>query len=140
METHENEELPLLKALAELQRLTLGSFDRRQFNCTKTQLTIFAALSRRGSLTMRQVAEYISSSSEQATRAVAPLVDMGYVERFIIPENRTRVHVRLTQEGTEYARRQSVAICRQIAGRLSDEDRLRLNQAAQTIITMAEKV
>ena len=101
MDVHENgwEESSLLTVLPLIQRLILSSINREKFPFTKTQLSIFALLSSRDSLTMKEVAGYISSSKEQATRAVAPLVDAGYVERFVDPSNRTWIHIRLTPDG-----------------------------------------
>ena len=48
---------------------------------------------------MKEAASYISSSKEQATRAVAPLVDKGLMERYTDPANRNYVHIQLTDTG-----------------------------------------
>ena len=56
---------------------------------TKTQLLIVTALSYHESFHMSQLAAYLSFSKEQATRAAAPLVEAGLVERFAQSENRT---------------------------------------------------
>ena len=66
---------------------------------TKTQLLIVTALSYHESFHMSQLAAYLSFSKEQATRAAAPLVEAGLVERFAQSENRTRVFLRLTADG-----------------------------------------
>ncbi len=139
-----DDEIPLLAALPLLQRLAMSSFNMKHFSYTKTQLTIFMVLSQFDSLTMTQVAEYISSSNEQATRAVAPLVDAGYVERFIEPENRTKVHVRLTAQGHQYlderSREYHSALKKRLEASLSDVERRELRQAVNTIIKIMDKV
>ena len=48
---------------------------------------------------MKEAASYISSSKEQATRAVAPLVDKGLMERYTDSANRNYVHIQLTETG-----------------------------------------
>lgn len=70
---------------------------------TKTQLLIVTALSYHESFHMSQLAAYLSFSKEQATRAAAPLVEAGLVERFAQLENRTRVFLRLTADGKNLA-------------------------------------
>ncbi len=99
---YRDDDIRLLALLPLINRTILTASRIREFGYTKTQLTIFAALTLRESLTMSQVSGYISSSKEQATRAVAPLVDEGLVERFVDPENRTHIHIRLTAKGNEF--------------------------------------
>ena len=84
-----------------LQSVVLSCVDRKRFQFTRTQQSILTVLSMEGETTMKQIAKYIVSSQEQATRAVAPLVDAGYVERRTDPTNRTRVYIRLTDEGRD---------------------------------------
>lgn len=145
METHENgwEESSLLTVLPLIQHLILSSINRDKFPFTKTQLSIFALLSSRDSLTMKEVAGYISSSKEQATRAVAPLVDAGYVERFVDPANRTRIHVRLTAEGRAFMQSCWYEIhqnlTRTLQERYTPEEQARLKDSLNTIVTILSK-
>lgn len=140
----DSDEVPLLAALPVIQRLIMSSFNMKTFNYTKTQLTIFSVLSQHESLTMTQIAEYISSSNEQATRAVAPLVDAGYVERFIEPDNRTKVHVRLTPAGEAYIAERTkeyyACLKKRLENSLSPQDRKELAQAVNTIINIMDRV
>lgn len=99
---HCDEEIRLLMLLPLINRTILSASGIRELGYTKTQLTILAALALRDSLTMSQIAGFISSSKEQATRAVAPLVDHRLAERFTDPENRTHIHIRLTDKGSEF--------------------------------------
>ena len=97
-----SEELSLLRTYLQLQRVVLSGIDKKQFRHTKTQFIILTVLALRGPLYMSQIAQYISSSNEQATRAVAPLADEGLVERTIHPDNRKHVYVSLSEQGREY--------------------------------------
>ena len=92
----------LLALLPLISKTVLAASSLREAGYTKTQFLIITALSHRENLTMGQVAGFISSSKEQATRAVSPLVDHGLVERYTDPNNRTKVHIRLTETGRNY--------------------------------------
>ena len=145
MEPHESdwEENSLLVVLPLIQRLILSSVNRERFPFTKTQLSIFALLCSRSSMTMKEVAGYISSSKEQATRAVAPLVDAGYVERFVDPANRTRIHIRLTSDGVAFMRSCRDEILRNLSRTLEErytpEEQAQLKDSMNTIVTILSK-
>ena len=89
----------LLRLMPMIQKVILSCWDREKYPYTKSQLTLFMALLQKDSLTMKEAASYISSSKEQATRAVAPLVDKGLMERYTDPANRNYVHIQLTDTG-----------------------------------------
>lgn len=89
----------LLKLMPMIQKVILSCWDREKYPYTKSQLTLIMALLHKDSLTMKEAASYISSSKEQATRAVAPLVDKGLMERYTDPANRNYVHIQLTDSG-----------------------------------------
>lgn len=138
------DEVPLLTALPLFQRLAMSGFNGKHFRFTKTQFMIFSALALSESLTMSEVAEYISSSHEQATRSIAPLVTMGYVERFVNTDNRTKVHVRLTDAGrgflTELSRDYYGTIKKRLDNSITEDDRQRLRDAVGTIIEIMRKI
>jgi len=83
----------LLKLMPMIQKVILSCWDREKYPYTKSQLTLIMALLHKDSLTMKEAASYISSSKEQATRAVAPLVDKGLMERYTDPANRNYIHI-----------------------------------------------
>jgi len=89
----------LLKLMPMIQKVILSCWDREKYPYTKSQLTLIMALLHKDSLTMKEAASYISSSKEQATRAVAPLVDKGLMERYTDPANRNYIHIQLTDTG-----------------------------------------
>ena len=144
MDVYTAEEVPLLTALPIIRRLLLAGFDRERFPFTRTQIYIFAILSYKGSLTMSELAGYISSSREQATRAMAPLVDAGFAERYTDPENRTHIHVRLTPLGREELRAMRGSIRSNLNDRLAESltgaELAELQETTQKLIALLGKV
>ncbi len=134
----------LLRAMYLLQSTVMSCVDRKKFPYTRTQLGIFTILAAEGELTMKRIAKYISSSQEQATRAVAPLADAGYVVRRTDPSNRTRVYISLTEQGRQLLEENREvfrqALSAKISGSLSEEEKSALFAAAQQIIDTAEKL
>jgi len=139
-----DDDIRLLALLPLINRTILSASRIREFGYTKTQLTIFAALTLRESLTMSQVSGYISSSKEQATRAVAPLVDEGLVERFVDPENRTKIHIRLTEKGMAYVGQSNQRFVknlhRTMKEKITSEEMLELKQCVKTMLRILSKL
>lgn len=133
----------LLTLLPLINKTVVSATELKEFGYTKSQFIIFSALTRCGDLTMSQVASYISSSKEQATRAVAPLVDDGLVERYIAPENRTRIHIRLTNKGSEFMNQCKNRFHQKIQllmdDKITPEEKEDLNQAIETLIRILSK-
>ena len=146
MLTHEysEEDVPLLLLYPLLQKLILSAADMRETGHTKTQHIIFFALALREHLTMSEIAEYISSSKEQATRAVAPLVDEGFMVRSISPENRTQVHITLTEKGREhvklYREKIHTGLNELLTAAISPAEAEELRQAVSSILRILSKV
>ena len=115
-----------------------------QPHLTKTQLLILAALCYRGSLNMSQLAAYLSCSKEQATRAVAPLAEAGLLERFMQPENRTKVFLRLTDTGKAFACSMRAHFSEQLQARaegvLSEAELQQLQASAETLLRLLSKL
>ena len=98
-EGNSEKESSLLRLVPLVFKISRFGSARREFDLTKSQMLLMLALYHYGSVTMKQVSEFISSSKEQATRAVHPLVDRGLVERFELETNRKHVYIRLTESG-----------------------------------------
>lgn len=134
----------LLSLLPLIYKTVASASNLRDFGYTKTQLLIFVVLSTHESLTMSQIAGYISSSKEQATRAVAPLADDGLVERYIDPENRTRIHIRLSEKGSEFVEQYKLRFFRNLQAmlheKLTEEEMLELRQAVDTTVRVLSKL
>ena len=60
------------------RKLVFDTFDKKKYDITRTQQIIMLSLCIEGTLTMSQLASKINTSNEQATRAVAQLVDKGF--------------------------------------------------------------
>ncbi|MCR5825549.1 MAG: hypothetical protein K6G54_03185, partial [Oscillospiraceae bacterium] len=97
-----------------------------------------------GEMTMKRVARSIASSQEQATRAVAPLADAGYVERRTDPSNRTRVYVRLSESGRQLLEEKRAMLTEGLSARLnaalSEEEKTAMYEASSCIIQLTEKI
>lgn len=130
--------------LQPLMSKILSFYDFKKIGYTKSQILIFSALSMRENLTMGQVAGYLSSSKEQATRVVAPLVDDGLVERYVDPENRTRIHIRLTPQGAAFMdscrNRFQENLHTALAASLTEEEQLELRRSLDSMIRILSKL
>ena len=124
--------LYMLRSLPLMHRLLRMIFIGEKARMTKTQFYILITLSVIPSLTMTEIAEHIGASKEQATRAVAPLVDGGMVQRTVMPCNRTRVYVSLTETGQKYIR-EMIARCSE---RLDERMTERLTPEEQSALQM----
>ena len=134
----------LLSSLSVLYRFALQNIYEKHADITKSQFLIIVALYKNASLTMSEVAEYISSSREQATRALSPLAEKGLVERYTDPSCRKHVRVRLTSDGRETIRRHIAISEEKVHQRLSEslneEEMTDLRLAFQTIIRLLGKI
>lgn len=135
---------PVFALLPQLWRLVLTPKSHRDYGYTKMQLVILNALAARGTLNMSQIAEFIGASKEQATRAVAPMVDAGLAERIVPEENRTQVKVRLTDAGCEfmrgYFRSVQTRIHERLDASLTPEERAELRSSLETAAELLMKV
>ena len=142
-ETTDND-MPLLTVLPLLYKQVMSSVKGRQSGLTKTQIIILSSLAFHGTMHMSQIACYISSSKEQATRTVAALVDEGYVERTQDLSNRTRIYIRLTAEGQSFLDRCRSEIEEKLradlAGTISPEEQTELLSAARTMARILGKL
>ena len=140
----EGGDVPLLAVYPAFQKLILGSFRKKQILHTKSQLLILLALNTQERLTMTQIAQYISSSNEQATRALAPLAEEGYVERSIDELNRTHVLVCLTEKGREYLQARLAELRTDLNQRvrrsLSPEEQAELRSSVYSLKRLLEKI
>ncbi len=143
--TESNAEKPdFLSLLPLIYGLVLTGSRIKDHDITRMQMILLLALSRRERLLMSRVAEYMSSSREQATRAVDHLVKEGYVERLPDETNRTHVFIHLTAKGTELLDRCHVdadeRIHRTMDGRLSDDEVRALGYHLSEVIRLLDKI
>ncbi len=140
----QDDEIPLLTLMPLLYKQVMASSAFKTSGFTKTQIIIMSALASRGPLRMTQVAETLSSSKEQATRAVAPLVKEGLVKRTRYAANRTRVYVDLTEKGSDFMEKSNRAFDRYINEKLArsvtPEEKEELHQAVNVAIRALDKI
>ncbi len=133
-----------LSLLPLIHKTVYNALSPKELGYTKTQFLILVTLYTCEDLTMTQVASYISSSKEQATRAVAPLVDDGLVERYVDPQNRTKVHIRLTEKGLEFMNKYNTLFlddARELMqAHLTDDELIELRKAIEVIIRLLTKI
>lgn len=140
---NENAIFSLFEIYPVCQKIILNSIDIKHTDFTKTQLFIMFALMGKPSLNMSQIAAYIASSHEQATRAVAPLVKAGCVERFCDESNRKLVLIRLTAEGRNFISFEKEQLKKNLISRLdklTKEEREEFNKATFTTLRILKKL
>ena len=133
----------LIEVFPLCQKVILNTVDFKDHGFTKTQLCILLSLTAKSPLTMSELAAYIASSNEQATRAVAPLVKAGYLERIQDEKNRKLVLVQLTLYGKEMMQIEEVKLKETMAAKtnnLSPEEREAFAQAVNTTVQILKKL
>ncbi len=125
------------------RKLIYESFDKMDDSLTRTQQIILLALSVQDNLSMSQLADRICTSNEQATRAVAQLVDKGYVIRMQNKQNRRVVNISLTEKArnhVEEAKQVVLSDTLSTAKGLTDEELKTLNTSLSNVITIFNKL
>lgn len=110
---------------------------------TKSQANLMVGLTLFESMTMTQASEHLAVSKEQATRAVAPLVERGLVARKRNPQHRRTVEISLTPEGKRYLDESKARLIEDIKAQLSqlsEEDREMLVKASRTATRILRKI
>lgn len=125
------------------RKLVFDTFDKKKSNITRTQQIILLALNAEEKLTMSQLAAKINTSNEQATRAVAQLVDKDFVERLQDSGNRRVINIRLTEKAREFIKKTKDEILGELLDQfndVSDEDMESFHTAIEQIIRVLKKV
>lgn len=142
--SREEDAIPLLGLLPLILRVAFSGVKKEISPYTRTQIYVLTILAEKRSLTMKEVAYYISTPKERATRVVAPLVEDGLVERYFDQENRSKTHVRLTEKGIALQERiQDLVrqhIDEQVDTALSEEEKAELSQSISSAIRLLNKV
>lgn len=121
------------------RKLVFDTFNLKNSILTRTQQIILLALSLRKTLTMSQLAEKINTSNEQATRAVAQLVEMDFVERKQDTKNRRIINISLTDKAMNFLENTKNNIMDELLKkfeRISDNEMLSFRQAVSQIINV----
>ncbi|MGN0622029.1 MAG: MarR family winged helix-turn-helix transcriptional regulator [Porcipelethomonas sp.] len=115
----------------------------RSFDLTKTQLRILIILNQRSKITMGNLADSISASKEQTTRAVSPLAEKGYIFRSVNENNRRRLNVELTDKGEELLKKLRKACESQLIEafeKLSETETAEFLSSLNVIINTLDKI
>lgn len=121
------------------RKLVFDTFNLKNSILTRTQQIILLALSLNKTLTMSQLAEKINTSNEQATRAVAQLVEMDFVERKQDTKNRRIINISLTEKAMNFLENTKNNIMDELLKkfeRISDDEMLSFRQAVSQIINV----
>lgn len=125
------------------RKLVFDTFDKQKYGVTRTQQIILLALALEEKLTMSQLASKINTSNEQATRAVAHLVDKGFIERMQDNSNRRIINIRLTDKANEFIKKTKSEIMGDLLDQfngVSDEDMEKFHDAIIQIVKILKKV
>lgn len=110
---------------------------------TKSQVDVMLGLILFGKMNMTQVSEHLAASKEQASRAVAPLVERGLVKRTRSVQNHRVIEITLTEEGLrqfELSRSYLIEGIRNRLAHLSEKDRAALMDASRTADRILRKL
>lgn len=125
------------------RKLVFDTFDKKKYDITRTQQIIMLSLSLCGTLTMSQLASKINTSNEQATRAVAQLVDRGFIIRMHNPNNRRVINIKLTDEAEVFFSKMKSEILDDLIGKFSeitDDEMEKFYQSLKIVSSMLKKV
>ena len=125
------------------RKIVLDTFDKSNYDLTRTQQHILLALEVAKTLSMSHLASMISTSNEQATRAVAQLVDKGYIRRKHSVSNRRIINIQLTDEAQGLLKVMKNDMHQDMINkfaRISDEEMEKMYQALIDIDDVLRKV
>lgn len=125
------------------RKLVFDTFDKKKYDITRTQQIIMLSLSVSGTLTMSQLAAKINTSNEQATRAVAQLVDRGFIVRMQNPDNRRVINIKLTEEAQVFFHKMKNEILDDLIGKfkdIPDDEMESLSQSLAQVSSVLKKV
>jgi len=125
------------------RKLVFDTFDKKKYDITRTQQIIMLSLSVSGTLNMSQLAAKINTSNEQATRAVAQLVDRGFIVRIQNPGNRRVINIRLTEEAQIFLNKMKSEIMDDLINKFSeipDEEMEKLYESLRQVSGVLKKV
>ena len=125
------------------RKIVLDTFDKSNYDLTRTQQHILLALEVAKTLSMSHLASMISTSNEQATRAVAQLVDKGYIRRKHSVSNRRIINIQLTDKAQGLLKVMKNDMHQDMINkfaRISDEEMEKMYQALIDIDDVLRKV
>lgn len=125
------------------RKVVFDTFDKKKYGVTRTQQIILLALTVTKTLTMSQLASKINTSNEQATRAVAQLVDKGFIVRLPDPNNRRVIKIQLTDEAIDFVKNIKSEMREEFKTKfsvLTDDEMAEFCKATSTIVKTLKKI
>lgn len=92
----------IFRLFTSMRRIVYSAFDMQTQKTTRTQQIILMTLADSGTLSMSELARKVNTSNEQATRAVAQLVGIGFINRIQNENNRRIINISLTKAADKY--------------------------------------
>lgn len=138
-----NEIISIIEATDACNNLSKNAIMTHRNGVTKSQMDALVSLKFAGKMSMTKLAEHLAVSKEQASRAVAPLVERGLVQRARSAEHYRVVEVSLTDDGIRWLDDDLDYVLAKVNERLEplpERDHERLAQAAATIVEILGKV
>lgn len=140
----DSEYLSILSVFPQYYSLVLTGSNIKEYDITRMQFIIMLALARHKMLIMSKIADILSSSREQTTRAVEHLFQEGYVERLPDSLNRTHVLIQLTDKGKSVVEKCRSDVANKmkslLEGKLSKTELDELNFHVSEIVKLLDKV
>lgn len=128
-------ELAVLNAMGAYDNFGRHAVMSQRSGLTKTQMDAVIGLDLYGSMSMTQMSEHLAVSKEQASRAIAPLVERGVIKRERSPREHRVVVISLTERGKAFSeahKREAAENVRERLALLSEEDRSQLIEVSRT--------
>ena len=129
----EQDEITIIHAMGAYENLGRRLIMEKRGTLTKSQVDILLGLDLFGKLNMTQISEHLAASKEQASRAVAPLVDRGLVCRERNSENYRIIEIFLADKGKRFVKDVQQHLSQRLdecLKGLSEKDRAQLIEAS----------
>jgi len=110
---------------------------------TQRQYWVLCILKKGGPYKMSELGEILQTTYGSLTVMIDRLVEKGLVERFYLPDDRRVVMVRITHDGRmclEQYKNKFLDIIVKNLERLTEEDRKRLSNAIDEVITIVKNI
>lgn len=92
----------ILETMSAFGCLGMNILMHHRQDLTKTQLEVMLTLRYGGSLSMTELSRYIAVSNEQTSRATAPLVHRGFVNKRRSDREHRVIRIQLTEAGQSF--------------------------------------
>lgn len=128
----------LFKTYPVFRQAVYEAFDRHSTRITRTQQTILITMMNSGILSMSELARNISTSNEQATRAVSQLVERGFISRVQNENNRRVINISLTESARAFLDEVIQLAADQLSAKLAAYSSADVKKISDSLVTIAK--